>query len=82
MSDRRWLALEGGIADGGERIAPDTLERAFEPPFTTRSEGTGLELAVVANLVEAHGSSGVESTVGRGTSLSIKLPEPTAERAA
>ncbi len=52
-----------------------TLERVFEPFFTTRSEGSGLGLATVREIVEVHGGAvGVRSTPGVGTCFDVWLP--------
>ena len=55
---------------------PDTVRaRATEPFFTTKESGTGLGLAMVADFVErAGGTLAVQSEVGRGTVISIRLP--------
>lgn len=63
------------VSDNGPGIAPEHLARIFEPYFTTRREGTGLGLAVVKNVVLLHGGDvAVESTVGAGTTFTIRLP--------
>ncbi len=49
--DRAQLVL----ADNGPGVPDDLRERIFEPFFTTRSSGTGLGLAVVRAVLEAHG---------------------------
>ncbi len=63
------------FVDNGKGIAADQLSRIFEPFFTTRSSGTGLGLAVVQSVVQAHqGNIQVSSLVGEGTCFSIRLP--------
>lgn len=70
------------VRDNGNGMAPDTLRRIFEPFYTTKSGpdesgkgGTGLGLATCRDIIEAHhGKIRVESTVGKGTQFTIKLP--------
>jgi two-component system sensor histidine kinase HydH len=50
-------ALTVTILDEGEGIPEDSLERLFEPFFTTRTRGTGLGLAVARRIVELHGGT-------------------------
>lgn len=65
------------VRDNGRGIAPDCMERLFEPFFTTRQEGTGLGLAIVARVVEAHqGRMEVTSTPGQGSCFTMRLPLP------
>jgi signal transduction histidine kinase len=65
------------VHDSGHGIDPLTLERVFEPFFTTRGqgEGTGLGLSVAHGIASSHGGAiGVESELNRGTTFSVYLP--------
>lgn len=63
------------FADTGQGIAPENLEKIFNPFFTTRQEGTGLGLAITHRIVQSHGGRlEVESRLGEGTTLTLYLP--------
>ena len=65
------------VEDTGPGIPADVLARMFEPGFTTRAAtgGSGLGLAIVREVVEAAGGSvTAESTVGRGTTVTVRWP--------
>jgi signal transduction histidine kinase len=65
------------LADTGTGIAPENLERVFEPFFTTRSKdgGTGLGLSVTYGIIADHGGFiNVESQVGKGSTFTVWLP--------
>ncbi len=68
--------VEIAIADRGIGIAPEVLQRIFEPFFSTKGgDGVGLGLAVVYGIVNRHdGSIAVESEPGRGTTFRLRLP--------
>ncbi|HBF34176.1 TPA: hypothetical protein DDW35_06395 [Candidatus Sumerlaeota bacterium] len=65
------------VEDNGSGIAPEHLDRIFEPLFSTKeSKGTGLGLAVTKKIVLEHGGRmTVESTLGKGTAFHMILPE-------
>lgn len=71
------------IEDNGVGIPQDKIEKIFQPFFTTKptDEGTGLGLALAADIIRAHGGSvRVESEVNRFTRMIVDLPcEQTAE---
>lgn len=64
------------VADTGSGIPEDLLPRIFEPFVTAgKSKGTGLGMAIVKSVVEAHGGEiEVRSKVGVGTTVKILLP--------
>lgn len=70
------------VRDTGCGIAPEHLRRIFEPFFTTKQGpdatgkgGTGLGLSLCREIIEAHhGRIRVDSTLGKGTAFTIKLP--------
>jgi two-component system sensor histidine kinase PilS (NtrC family) len=62
------------IADQGSGMDQTTLDRIFEPFFSTKKRGTGLGLAIVKQIVEQHdGTINVMSQAGKGTSFVIDL---------
>ncbi len=64
------------IVDNGKGIASEHKNRIFEPFYTTRSNGTGLGLAVVQAVIQAHqGTIQVSSVVGEGTCFTVSLPQ-------
>lgn len=69
--------VELSVTDEGEGMAPEVLDRAFEPFFTTRqdSSASGLGLSMVYGFVRQSGGFVVlESEIGSGTTVHIYLP--------
>ncbi|MCX7886877.1 MAG: response regulator [Verrucomicrobiae bacterium] len=66
------------VTDTGCGIPPEDLPKLFEPYFTTKPHGTGLGLAVVAELLKKyHGAAHVVSEVGKGSTFEVYLPQAT-----
>lgn len=79
--------VEISFTDTGVGIAPENLDRIFDPGFTTKGVGigTGLGLSIVYKIIEAHhGRVEVESKVGQGTTfrliLPVQIPESEGDR--
>jgi PAS domain S-box-containing protein len=69
-----WVELE--VTDTGHGIAPEELDRIFNPFYTTRKRGTGLGLAISEAIVREHGGMiTVQSRPGHGTTVLLDLPE-------
>lgn len=74
--DGAWVELS--VSDTGDGMDPETLNRAFEPFFTTKTSGrgNGLGLATARRLARQEGGTIVaESQPGRGTRVSVRLPQ-------
>lgn len=74
--EEKWVRI--AIADNGPGISSETIERLFEPFYTTKpaDKGTGLGLAISYQIVtENHGGQlTCESSPGQGTQFTIDLP--------
>jgi PAS domain S-box-containing protein len=63
------------VTDHGQGIAPEHLPKIFDPYFTTKEEGSGLGLATAYSIISQHGGTiTVDSTLGRGTRLTLYFP--------
>jgi PAS domain S-box-containing protein len=76
VRDAKAVAIE--VEDTGEGVAPENLEKIWEPFFTTKAEGkgTGLGMGICRRIVEEHGGTiSIKSEgAGQGTTVSIVLP--------
>jgi signal transduction histidine kinase len=67
------------VRDRGCGIPHDQLEDVFQPFHSSFRKGTGLGLAIVHRIVSDYGGRiHVSSTVGEGTTISVRLPRPAA----
>lgn len=63
------------LEDSGQGMAPEILERIFDPYFTTKAQGAGLGLASAYSIINRHGGSiNVTSSIGQGTRFTVILP--------
>lgn len=80
VTERGSVAI--AISDNGDGIAPQDIERIFEPFVTSKSHGIGLGLAICRSIIEAHGgrlwASNNASPGATGATMEFELPaEPT-----
>ncbi|HUY19375.1 MAG TPA: ATP-binding protein [Candidatus Binataceae bacterium] len=67
--------LEITVRDEGVGIPAEHLERIFQLYFTTKESGTGLGLSLAMRAVDLHGGTiNVQSQVGLGTTVRVRLP--------
>lgn len=63
------------FTDTGDGMSPETLEKLFEPFFSTKQEGSGLGLAISHEIVSEHGGSlEAISAPGEGSTFIVGLP--------
>ncbi|MBW2735563.1 MAG: response regulator [Deltaproteobacteria bacterium] len=82
LAEGRYVRLS--VTDNGQGMDAATLERAFEPFFSTKpvDQGTGLGLSVVHSIVQNHdGRIFMHSTLGEGTQVQIYFPVPDIKHA-
>jgi PAS domain S-box-containing protein len=75
-----WVRLS--VADTGHGMTPESVEKIWEPFYTTKTSGTGLGLSVTHRIIQEHGGNvEVASAPGRGTTFLIGFPVPPAPSA-
>jgi signal transduction histidine kinase len=73
QSDRQMVHIR--ISDTGSGMNDETLAKAFDPNFSTKTSGMGLGLAIVKKTItDMGGIISVESKLGKGTTFIIDLP--------
>jgi signal transduction histidine kinase len=71
--DRRTAVLR--ISDEGSGIPDEIREKIFDLYFTTKSDGSGIGLAMTYRILQLHhGSIEVQSKTGRGTEFRLRVP--------
>jgi signal transduction histidine kinase len=69
------------IQDSGRGMPPDVVDKVFVPFYTTKIGGTGLGMVFVRQIVDEHrGFISLESKLGQGTTVTIRLPHRFAAR--
>ena len=70
------------LQDTGRGMAPDVVDKVFVPFYTTKLGGTGLGMVFVRQIVDEHrGTITLDSRLGRGTTVTIRLPHRFTEAA-
>jgi len=63
------------VSDTGAGISPDDLPFVFDPFFSTKAEGAGIDLTIVKRIMNSHGGSiEVKSKRGKGTTFVLLFP--------
>jgi PAS domain S-box-containing protein len=72
--------IKVSVSDQGVGIAPEHVEKIFDPYFTSKQRGSGLGLTTAYSVVRRHGGTiSVFSELGKGTTFVVYLPAATAE---
>jgi signal transduction histidine kinase len=64
------------FSDEGSGLAPEEIDKIFQPYFTTKEAGIGLGLAITERIIKEHGGSiSAESEPGLGAKFVVVLPD-------
>jgi signal transduction histidine kinase len=64
------------VSDTGAGIGDEDKDKVFEPYYSTKKFGIGLGLAISKRFIEEHGGTIiVESEVGKGTTMQLRIPD-------
>lgn len=73
---------EVSVSDTGAGIAPEAVERLFEPLYTTRKDGMGVGLPICRTIIEAHGGAiWIDTAIEHGATIHFTLPIAATEDA-
>jgi two-component system sensor histidine kinase HydH len=73
LTDDGLIIIE--VSDTGSGINHENLSKIFDPYYTTKTNGTGIGLAIVHKIIEAHkGNIKARSVSGQGTTFTISIP--------
>ncbi len=68
-----WIGI--AIQDNGPGMNDEQKRRVFEPFFTTKTRGTGLGMAIVRRIMEAHGGAASVGSPERGARIVLRFPK-------
>jgi signal transduction histidine kinase len=75
QTSKHFDSVEIAFTDTGVGISKENMEKLFTPLFSTKAKGLGLGLRICKQIVEGHdGNITVQSTVGEGSTFTVKLP--------
>ena len=74
-NDRQYREVSIGISDTGLGMSTETMEKAFQPFFSTKAKGSGLGMSIVQLIIRQHGGNVTISSISQeGTTVTINLP--------
>jgi len=72
---RKGDSLVFEVRDTGTGMSPEVMSHIFEPFYSHASGGTGLGMAIVKSIVDAHeGNIAIQSEPSKGTCVTISIP--------